>query len=152
MTSNAAAIREKLRPSDPLNEPPIAGDLLRLDNWQAFVVLFAISFGPAFIAVDLTTESDTNELVTGILVFLIVLVFLSNLVSVWMLTQIHSFTKLGSYQEVAYTISKGNRGYIFLISVMKSVYLIITSAYCFQFIANYLTVLTMHLANYTFDP
>ena len=28
----------------------------RLDDWDAFIVLFAISFGPAFVAVDLTVN------------------------------------------------------------------------------------------------
>jgi hypothetical protein len=65
-----------------------------------------------------------------------------------MLTQIQSQTKLGSYQEVAYWISKGNRGYIFLISLMKVVYLVTTCAYCLQFIANYLTVITEVVMTY----
>ena len=60
-----------------------------------------------------------------------------------MLTRVQSYTKLGSYQEVAYSISKGNRGYIFLISIMKVVYLVVTCAYCLQFISNYLTVLVL---------
>ena len=28
----------------------------RLDTWDAFVILFSISFGPAFVAVDLTVN------------------------------------------------------------------------------------------------
>lgn len=44
---------------------------------------------------------------------------------------------------MAYWISKGNRGYIFLISILKLVYLITTCAYCFQYIANYMTSLTV---------
>ena len=49
---------------------------------------------------------------------------------------------------MAYWISKGNRGYIFLISIMKVVYLVTCCAYCLQFIANYATVLTEVLLGY----
>lgn len=40
-----------------------------------------------------------------------------------------------SYQEIAYTISKNNRGYIYLVSILKASYLIVTCAYCLQFCA-----------------
>lgn len=93
--------------------------------------------------VDLTTDSNTVFYVNVVILVLIFLTFISNCISIWMLTQVQSYTKLGSYQEVAYSISKGNRGYIFLISLMKVIYLVITCAYCLQFIANYLTVLVL---------
>jgi len=118
-------------------------EITRLDNWQAFLFLFAVSFGPAFIVVDLTTDSQTVFSVVIVILGLILLTFVSNWISIWMLTKVQSYTKLGSYQEVAYSISKGNRGYIFLISLMKVIYLVITCAYCLQFIANYLTVLVL---------
>lgn len=106
-----------------------------------------MSFGPAFIVVNLTTESVGKGYYTvnAILLVFILLTFISNAISVHMLTQVQSQTKLGSYQEVAYWISKGNRGYIFLISLMKTVYLVTTCAYCLQFIGNYLAVLTQLL-------
>ncbi len=93
--------------------------------------------------VDLTTDSNTVFYVNVVILFLILLTFFSNWISIWMLTKVQSYTKLGSYQEVAYSISKGNRGYIFLISLMKVIYLVVTCAYCLQFIANYLTVLVL---------
>ncbi len=108
-------------------------EVTRFDNKQAFIFLFALSFGPAFIVVDLTTEGSGSRafyIANCILLTFIVLTFISNTVSVWMLTRIQSHTKLGSYQEVAYWISKGNRGYIFLISLMKVIYLVTTCAYC----------------------
>lgn len=49
---------------------------------------------------------------------------------------------------MAYWISKGNRGYIFLISLMKVIYIAIACAYCLQFIANYMTVITEVLLGY----
>ena len=39
-------------------EPTVAK---RLDDWDAFIVLFAISFGPAFVAVDLTVNQTTSD-------------------------------------------------------------------------------------------
>lgn len=40
---------------------------------------------------------------------------------------------------MAWSTSAGNRGYIFLISAMKVIYLCVTSSYCFSFIASFLT-------------
>jgi hypothetical protein len=40
---------------------------------------------------------------------------------------------------MAWSTSQGNRGYIFLISAMKVIYLVVTSAYCISFIACFLT-------------
>jgi len=120
-------------------------EVKRFDNWQAFIFLFAVSFGPAFIVVDLSTNNGGGKafyIVNIVFLIFIFLTFISNSISVWMLTKVQSYTKLGSYQEVAYSISKGNRGYIFLVSLMKVVYLVTTCAYCLQFIANYLTVIT----------
>jgi hypothetical protein len=61
-------------------------EVFRLDNWQAFLFLFAVSFGPAFIVVDLTTDSNTVFYVNVVILFLILLTFLSNWISIWMLT------------------------------------------------------------------
>jgi hypothetical protein len=72
-------------------------EVFRLENWQAFIFLFAVSFGPAFIVVDLTTDSNTVFYVNVVILFLILLTFLSNWISIWMLTQVQSYTKLGSY-------------------------------------------------------
>ena len=114
----------------------------RLDDWDAFVVLFAISFGPAFVAVDLTVNRNGSDLwitiatMIGILIF-----FLFNIVTIHMLVDVYTTKTLGSYQEVAYSISRGNRGYIFLISAMKAIYLAVTASFCLEFCASYLTTL-----------
>ena len=125
--TNPSAIQQFLTSNTEQDE---VKEVVRFDNWQAFLFLFAVSFGPAFIVVDLTTDSQTVFDVNLVVLLLIFLTFLSNAISVWMLTRVQSYTKLGSYQEVAYSISKGNRGYIFLISIMKVVYLVVTCAYC----------------------
>ena len=72
----------------------------------------------------------------GILIF-----FLFNIVTIHMLVDVYTTKTLGSYQEVAYSISRGNRGYIFLISAMKAIYLAITTSFCLEFCASYLTTL-----------
>jgi hypothetical protein len=72
-----------------------------------------------------------------IVVFLIF--FLLNTCSVVMLNVAYKTKLLGSFQEMAWSTSSNNRGYIFLISAMKVIYLVITSAYCISFIACYFT-------------
>jgi hypothetical protein len=72
-------------PSAPQEEEK---DVVRLDNWQAFLFLFAVSFGPAFIVVDLTTDSKTVLSVNIVILVLIFLTFISNWISIWMLTKV----------------------------------------------------------------
>ena len=48
---------------------------------------------------------------------------------------------MDSFQEVAYNISNSNRGYIFLISAAKFIFLAITAAFSINYVANYLTQL-----------
>ena len=71
----------------------------RFDTKQAFIFLFAVSFGPAFIVVDLTTD-ETGEsfyVINCVLLFFILLTFISNAICVQILTHVQSQTKLGSY-------------------------------------------------------
>ena len=114
-----------------------------LDMWEAFVVLFAISFGPAFVAVDLTVnQNDEGKAIITIATLIGILIFfLFNIVTIYMLIDVFHTKTLGSYQEVAYSISRGNRGYIFLISAMKAIYLGITASFCLEFCASYLTTI-----------
>lgn len=69
-------------------------EVTRFDSNQAFVFLFAVSFGPAFIVVDLVTEDDQDlkgfYTVNSILLVFIALTFISNAISVWMLTKVQS--------------------------------------------------------------
>ena len=114
----------------------------RLDDWDAFIVLFAISFGPAFVAVDLTVNRNGSDVwITTATMIGIAIFFLFNIVTIHMLVDVYTTKTLGSYQEVAYSISRGNRGYIFLISAMKAIYLAVTASFCLEFCASYLTTL-----------
>ena len=83
--------------SNLIDEADKKQDDSRLDSLNAFYVLFAISFGPAFIAIDLSTDSTDQKWVTCITLAVIFIVFLMNFVSIFMLTSVHTYTKLGSY-------------------------------------------------------
>jgi hypothetical protein len=83
--SNSTAMQFLASPSAPQEEEK---DVVRLDNWQAFLFLFAVSFGPAFIVVDLTTDSKTVLSVNIVILVLIFLTFISNWISIWMLTKV----------------------------------------------------------------
>lgn len=83
--TNSTAMQFLTSPSPPQEE---AKDVVRLDNWQAFLFLFAVSFGPAFIVVDLTTDSKTVLSVNIVILVLIFLTFISNWISIWMLTKV----------------------------------------------------------------
>jgi len=83
--SNSTAMQFLASPSAPKEEEK---DVVRLDNWQAFLFLFAVSFGPAFIVVDLTTDSKTVLSVNIVILVLIFLTFISNWISIWMLTKV----------------------------------------------------------------
>ena len=103
-----------------------------LDFYPAIFILFSIAFGPAYLAVNLL---QTNSSVNAVMVCIVLFLFLCNALSITMLNSSYKANKLGSFQEMAYNTSHGNRGYIFLISAMKVAYLCMTSAYCLSFIA-----------------
>mmetsp|Transcript_27469 Transcript_27469/g.19835 ORF Transcript_27469/g.19835 Transcript_27469/m.19835 type:complete len:209 (-) Transcript_27469:1004-1630(-) len=105
------------------------------------MLMFAVSFGPSFLTMDLTTQALNSKSVTISIVSVIVALFFLNWISVVMLTDVYRYSKLGSYQEVAYVISQGNRGYIYLISVMKTMYCVLTAAFCLEYCISYTTIL-----------
>ena len=97
----------------------------------AFFFLFAVSFGPAFIAIDLSTSvQEIKTSIFFVIFFIVVAVYLMNQTTVYMLSEVYRLTKLGSYQELGYKTSKSNPGYIYMISAIKAVYLAVTCAYC----------------------
>lgn len=112
-----------------------------LDFWPALMMLFCIAFGPTFIALNMTeTFASNSDAVSTINVGIIIVIgvfFLINLFSIMMLNAVYNHKKLGSFQEMAWSTSSGNRGYIFLISAMKVIYLVATSAYCISFVASF---------------
>ncbi len=82
-----------------LDEPRAEKNLddSRLDSLSAFFILFAVSFGPAFISIDLSIDDTESKLGSGLTLGVVFMVFLMNFVSIWMLTSVHTYTKLGSY-------------------------------------------------------
>ena len=90
--------------------------------------------------------------VNSSLCVIIVIFWLFNSVSLYFLNHCYENKKMGSFQEMAWSSSQGNRGYIFLISAMKIAYLSVTSAYCISFIACYLTSLVQCTCHNYFSP
>lgn len=114
-----------------------------LDFWPGLMILLSIAFGPTFIALSLTeiftiNSAPMTSINSGVVAVFIIFFFI-NFFSIRMLNRVYSSKKLGSFQEMAWSTSSGNRGYIFLISAMKVIYLCVTSSYCFSFIASFLT-------------
>lgn len=111
----------------------------RLTVDKAFLFLFSVSFGPGFMAINYAYMALDKPWVTGTIIGYLVLAYFLNRISIWMLTDVYKHSRLGSYQEVAYVSSQGNVGYIYLICIIKGLYLILTAAFCMEYIANYLT-------------
>lgn len=116
---------------------------MTLEFWPGLMILFSIAFGPTFIALTITEVFTVNsqplQQVNGYVLLVIAVFFIINFFSIQMLNTVYNQKKLGSFQEMAWSTSLGNRGYIFLISAMKVIYLVVTSAYCISFIACFLT-------------
>ena len=66
-----------------------------------------------------------------------------NWITLSILNRVASVKQMDSYQEVAYNISNSNRGYIFLISAAKFIFLAITAAFSLDYTANYLAQLSL---------
>jgi hypothetical protein len=116
---------------------------MTLEFWPGLMILFSIAFGPTFIALTVTEVFTVNsqqlQQVNGLVLGVILVFFVINAFSIQMLNTVYKQKKLGSFQEMAWSTSLENRGYIFLISAMKVIYLVVTSAYCISFIACFLT-------------
>jgi len=89
---------------------------------------------------DLTTQALNSKAVTISIMGVLIGLFLLNWISIVMLTDVYRYSKLGSYQEVAYVISQGNRGYIYLISVMKTMYCVLTASFCLEYCISYISI------------
>ena len=76
-----------------------------------------------------------------VFITLIVLAGLGNYVTLNILSQVASVKKMESYQEVAYNISNSNRGYIFLISSAKFIFMAVTVSLNIDYCASYLASL-----------
>lgn len=73
--------------------------------------------------------------------FLCIVTFsaLFNYITLKILNRVADVKQMDSFQEVAYNISNSNRGYIFLISAAKFIFLAITASYTIDYCASYLT-------------
>jgi len=67
--------------------------------------------------------------------------FFTNYITLKILNRVASVKSVDSYQEVAYNISNSNRGYIFLISSAKFIFLGITVSFNIDYCAGYLASL-----------
>ena len=77
--------------------------------------------------------------------FMVIITFslFFNLITLNILNRVASVKQMDSYQEVAYNISNSNRGYIFLISAAKFIFLAITAAFAIDYCASYLTTISL---------
>ncbi len=75
--------------------------------------------------------------------FIVTFSALFNLITLNILNQVASVKQMDSFQEVAYNISNSNRGYIFLISAAKFIFLTVTAAFAVNYCANYLASLSL---------
>ena len=66
-----------------------------------------------------------------------------NYITLKILNRVADVKQMDSFQEVAYNISNSNRGYIFLISAAKFIFLAITASYAIDYCASYLTSLCL---------
>ena len=107
------------------------------NNQDAFYLLFAISFGPTFIALNLSITAKIDFWADFVLILIMALVMGLNFCSTHYLNKVHSITRSSNYQEIAYKASKENRGHVYLVSLLKATYLIATCAYSLQFCAVY---------------
>ena len=114
---------------------------VKMTNWQVLLLLGCAALLPSYLVPKpLIFNSDKcaqNWLIAFIVVITLSGVF--NLVTLNILNHVGAYKQMDSYQEVAYNISNSNRGYIFLISAAKAIFLVVTAAYGINYCANYLT-------------
>ena len=110
-----------------------------IENFDATLLLFVISFAPSFIIPNFFTATsvmkDHPHSIVWVLIGISFIAFLFNWITLSLLNTIAPDMRQYSYQEVAYMISKGNRGYIFLISAAKFFLLSMSTAFALDYIA-----------------
>ena len=109
----------------------------RISYLDAMLILLSVAFGVGYL--DLFDEVQ-NE---SIQIYPIVLQLVNLVVSTtacFMLCKVKEahYNKMGSYQEISYYY-KGDRTFIFVISLHVSISLLITAAYGFQFCTSFFT-------------
>ena len=96
---------------------------------------------PSFVIptkLELENEKCASSWLWGFLAILLGSTIL-NWFTLNILNKVASVKQMDSYQEVAYNISNSNRGYIFLISAAKFIFLAFTASFALDYCASYLT-------------
>ena len=117
----------------------------RLDNWQALIILFTVAMLPSYVQPAELQLNQQNCTSSWLLIFIMLVVVSAgfNWITLSILNRVASVKQMDSFQEVAYNISNSNRGYIFLISAAKFIFLAITAAFSINYSANYLAQLSL---------
>ncbi len=117
----------------------------KLTDFQALILLFTVAIMPSNLISEPIIFKDRKCAMdwVGAFMGIIVFSFLLNFVTLNILNRVASVKQMDSYQEVAYNISNSNRGYIFLISAAKFIFLTVTVAFAVNYCANYLTYLSL---------
>ena len=86
-------------------------------------------------------KSDDIKVLCAYAVGILLLMAALNAFATHILVTVRWKLGLGSFQEIVYISSQQNRGYIFLVSLMKAVFFVLISGLCLQLVGNYMTSL-----------
>ena len=115
----------------------------RLENREALFILFTVGLMPSYMMptpLRLVSQDCLGRWL-GSFIGLIVLAGICNFVTLRILCKVADTKQMESYQEVAYNISNSNRGYIFLISAAKFIFMAVTVSLNIDYCASYLSSL-----------
>ena len=109
------------------------------------MILFAVAYLPSYVMPTQISfaSADCLNVWMGVFIGIVCISALFNYVTMSILNRIGSVKQMDSYQEVAYNISNSNRGYIFLISAAKFIFLAITASFAIDYAAGYLAQLSL---------
>lgn len=105
--------------------------------------MFSMAFMPSYILPAALKLIRKDCLINWLSVFiaLIIIAGVCNFMTLKILSRVASVKQMDSYQEVAYNISNSNRGYIFLISSAKFIFMAVTVSFNIDYCASYLASL-----------
>eukprot|EP00347_Sterkiella_histriomuscorum_P017400 403349521 len=124
----------------------------RLSTKQAISILLSISFGVGYLFLPLSFF----VLHSWISLFLLFFNFVSGIIAVYMLMDVRAQIPLGTYQEIAYYLSR-NRGDIITISIIFLLFFGVNCAMYLQLLGNFtlqfitLTIKSIQHKDYTHD-
>ena len=122
----------------------------RLENKEALFILFTVGLMPSYMMptpLRLVSQDCLGRWL-GSFVGLIVLSGICNYVTLKILSKVADTKQMESYQEVAYNISNSNRGYIFLISSAKFIFMAVTVSLNIDYCASYIASLFQLMADH----